>query len=53
MIDGSTFSLTRVSKITVEEGNRHFQVSGDFLLDFEGISVIRYFGCDAHVKLNP
>jgi hypothetical protein len=39
--------------ITVEEGNRHFRVSGDFLLDFEGSSVIRYFGPDSHVALDP
>jgi hypothetical protein len=50
MIDGSAFAPT-ISAITVENGNRHFRVSGAFLLDFSGISIIRYFGSDPNVAL--
>jgi hypothetical protein len=41
MIDGSAFTDTGISEIIVEKGNRHFQVSGDFLLTLEGARVIR------------
>jgi hypothetical protein len=52
MIDGSAFACTDISRITVEEGNRHFRVSGDFLVDFNRSSVIRYFGSDSRVTLS-
>jgi hypothetical protein len=52
MIDGSALAGTQMSTITAEEGNRHFQVSGDFLLDLDGISVIRYFGSDQEITLS-
>jgi hypothetical protein len=45
-VDGSALTAYELSRITVEEGNSHFAVSGSFLTDFEGISVIRYFGSD-------
>jgi hypothetical protein len=52
MIDGSALAQTRISPITVEAGNRYFRVVGDFLLDFDGVSVIRYFGSDSTVTLS-
>jgi hypothetical protein len=51
IIDGSNFYDSVISHIAVEDGNRHFRVCGDFLIDFEGITVIRYFGSDSHVRL--
>jgi hypothetical protein len=41
-IDGLALTDTTISRITVEEGNGIFFVSDNFLLDFEGITVIRY-----------
>jgi hypothetical protein len=35
----------------VSEGNRHFKVIGDFLLDFEGISIKVYFGSEETVRI--
>jgi hypothetical protein len=37
--------------IFLAEGNRHFTVCGDFLLDFDGISIARYFGQAAEVTI--
>jgi hypothetical protein len=51
-IDGSAFARTDISIIAVEDGNRHLSVSGDFLVDFDCISVIRYFGTDPSVTLS-
>jgi hypothetical protein len=50
-IDGSALAGTAIAQITVGDGNPHFTVSGDFLRDAAGISVIRYFGSDAEVTL--
>jgi hypothetical protein len=50
-IHGSALARTGISKIIVEDGNRYFRVAGDFLLDFEGTSLIRYFGSDSIVDL--
>jgi hypothetical protein len=51
-IDGSAFAESSISGIRVEDGNRHLRLSGNFLLDFEGTSVIRYLGCDSSVSLS-
>jgi hypothetical protein len=51
MIDGSAFAHTGRARITVEEGNPYFRVSGDFLLGFDGTSLIRYFGSDSTVTV--
>jgi hypothetical protein len=48
-IDGS--ALAGIPHITIEDGNRHFRVSGDFLLDFAGVAVVRYFGFGTRVRL--
>jgi hypothetical protein len=31
-------------EIFIEEGNRKFKVNGNFIVDFEGVSIIWYFG---------
>jgi hypothetical protein len=53
IISPSALNGTGISHIAVEEGNCHFRVSGDFLVDTEGISVIRYFGSASRVALAP
>jgi hypothetical protein len=50
-IDGSAFRVTTISTITLDPNNRHFSISGSFLLDFEGVSIIRYFGSAAEVRI--
>jgi hypothetical protein len=52
MMDGSAFGHCGISKITIERGNRYFRVSGKFLTNSTGTSLIRYFGSDATVRLN-
>jgi hypothetical protein len=52
MIDGSAFKGAGISSLYVEDENRHFRVSEDFLLDFEGLSVIRYLGSSVTVTLS-
>jgi hypothetical protein len=37
---GSAFSKTAISLIAIEDGNSHFRVSGSFVTDLEGISLI-------------
>jgi hypothetical protein len=51
MIHGSALPDVH-SIITVEEGNRHLRVAGDFLVDIEGITVIRYLGSGSDIALN-
>jgi hypothetical protein len=50
-IDGSAFANCDISDIRIGEGNRSFRVSGKFLLDFEGTSIVRYFGRDCYVTV--
>jgi hypothetical protein len=45
------FPWAKVFEITIEEGNRHFRVWGDFLIDIDGVRVVRYFGHDRTVTL--
>jgi hypothetical protein len=51
-IDPAALSNSGLSKITIEEGNQHFRVSGGCLLAFDGLSVIRYFGRDKNATLS-
>jgi hypothetical protein len=51
-IDGSAFGDSGICEIRVSEGNRHFRVSGDFLLSFDGRSLIQYFGRDSSVRID-
>jgi hypothetical protein len=48
-ISGGTFALSKIRNVYITEGNSHFQVVGQFLLDFSGKSLIRYFGSDSSV----
>jgi hypothetical protein len=50
-IDGSAFANSDISKIAIAADNRHFRVCGDFLLNFEGTTLIRYFGRDSFVQV--
>jgi hypothetical protein len=50
-IDGSAFAKSGIREIRVAEGNNHFMVSGAFLLNSDGTSLIRYFGNDSIVKI--
>jgi hypothetical protein len=43
--------MSELSSIQIAEGNRHFRVSGSFLLTFDGTSVILYFGQDSTVRI--
>jgi hypothetical protein len=43
-IDGSAFSGSRVSKVIIPEESSSFQIQNDFVTDFEGTSLIMYFG---------
>jgi hypothetical protein len=51
IVDGTTFIDSEISEIAVAEGNPCFSISHDFLLDFDGISVIRYFGSDSNIQI--
>jgi hypothetical protein len=50
-IAGTVFLGSGIRQIGVAEGNRHFRVSGEFLLKIEGNSLIRYFGTSHEVTL--
>jgi hypothetical protein len=43
--------VRNLREISVAAGNRHFRVSGSFLLDFECISMKRYFGSESAVRI--
>jgi hypothetical protein len=51
ILHGDAFILSGVSVITVEAGNRNFDVSGDFLMNFEGVTAVRYLGSDRNPTL--
>jgi hypothetical protein len=51
MIGGLALAGTGISRIIIAKGNHHFQVSGNFLLDLQGIRAIRSFGVDPNVSL--
>jgi hypothetical protein len=40
--------------IVIEEGNLSFKVRGNFIVDFEGLSMVRYFGqlCEVTIWRN-
>jgi hypothetical protein len=50
-IDGSAFSGSGLRHMSVSEDNRHFKVSGDFLLDRAGLCLICYFGDESTVTI--
>jgi hypothetical protein len=45
------FRRKSFSRMTIEEGNRHFRFSGNFLMDIEGVTVVRYFGSEEAITL--
>jgi hypothetical protein len=51
LIDGSAFAQSGIAAILVDEQNRNFTVCDTFLLDFDRISVIRYFGFESEVSI--
>jgi hypothetical protein len=44
VIDGSAFSRSGISSITISRDNPNFRVSGDFIVSPDGTSAILYFG---------
>jgi hypothetical protein len=50
-IDGFAFVHSDICEIRVAAGNRHFRVCGDFLLNYQGTILIRYFGRDSAVTI--
>jgi hypothetical protein len=50
-LTGLAWAGTNLRVISVAHGNCHFTVCGDFLLDFEGISVKRYSGTRSEVAI--
>jgi hypothetical protein len=50
-IDGAALICVRISEVQIAEGNRHFRVSGNFLLTFDGKSLIWYFGRDSLLQI--
>jgi hypothetical protein len=48
-IPGSAFQVVPLALLQLEEGNCHFRIHDHFLLDFAGVSVIRFFGTDKDV----
>jgi hypothetical protein len=51
-IDGSSFAGCDICEIRVAEGNRHFRVSAASLTNYDGTSIIRYFGRAAEVRIS-
>jgi hypothetical protein len=51
LIDGSSFLNCGLSEILVENGNRHFAVRRSFLVDLQGIRIVRYFGQGSEVAV--
>jgi hypothetical protein len=51
-IHGSAFGDATTMEVTVDEANSHFRVDGDFLLDFDGRCLIRYFGRSSRVRID-
>jgi hypothetical protein len=50
-IDGSAFGGCTTRMMRLEEGNLHFRIEGDFLLDLAGRKLIRYIGGSSVVCL--
>jgi hypothetical protein len=51
-IDGNVFALSGLVNVSIEEGNSHFCVIGQFLLDFTRTSLIAYLGTAATVTID-
>jgi hypothetical protein len=42
-MDGSSFVFSGLREVCIERGNPLFRVTGRFVVDFEGIRIVRYF----------
>jgi hypothetical protein len=49
---GSALAGSNVTEIVIAEGNPHLRISGSFLLDFDGISIKRYYGDGSEVVIS-
>jgi hypothetical protein len=50
-INGSAFSRCDIREIVIEEGNLHFRVENDCLLDISGSRLVRYFGTGSVIQI--
>jgi hypothetical protein len=50
-VSGRAFTGSGIVEIEVAADNRHFRFCGDFLLSFDGQSLVRYFGCSGRVRI--
>jgi hypothetical protein len=50
-IDGSTFVESKISRISIEDGNTTFVIEKDLLLDFDHKTLIRYFGSSSSILI--
>jgi hypothetical protein len=44
VVSGLSFAESSIERVVVDESNPHYFISGDFLVGFEGMILIRYFG---------
>jgi hypothetical protein len=51
-IRGGAFAESGIRQISIEDGNEHFCVIGDFLLDITQTSLIAFFGIDVTVTIS-
>jgi hypothetical protein len=52
-ICGGAFRKSGISSISVEDGNKHFCVDGQFLLDITKTSLIAFFGITSTLAISP
>jgi hypothetical protein len=50
-MDGSSLARCGLREIAIESGNRFFGVIGDFVVDFEGVTIVRCFGTEKEVTI--
>jgi hypothetical protein len=51
-IDGSAFCQSGIREVPISGANHHFMMKGDFLLNYEGTTIIRYFGRNSIVHID-
>jgi hypothetical protein len=51
-IPGTAFSGCGSPVITIDPGNRHFRLDGQFLVDFQGRTLIRSFGASSRARIS-
>jgi hypothetical protein len=52
MISSSAFVNASFSKVEIEEGNRHFSIVSDYLMDIGRVAVLGYLGHDQFVHIH-